>query len=164
MSAKPDVADVLRLEYIANFEYSYAAGQYASRFMQSLRDEARLHGTKCDSCDQVLVPPRPVCGLCGGRTGDWIEVGPHGVITGYTGVEVAFIDPMTGIERPIPYGFAFIRLDGASTNIYHFLEESRHDHISIGMRVEAVFKPPADRDGTMADIVFFRAEEVPSNG
>jgi uncharacterized OB-fold protein len=158
VTAKPDRSDVLRLEYLANFEYSYAAGQYASRFMEALRDEARLHGTKCEACDLVLVPPRPICGRCGGRTSDWVEVGPTGVITGYTVVEVPFIDPMTGVERPIPYGFAFIQLDGASTNIYHFLEEYRHDHIDIGMKVEAVFKPPDERDGTMADIIFFRAE------
>ncbi len=146
----------LRLEYVANFEYAYAAGRYASRFMTALRDEAKLHGTRCDECDVVLVPPRPVCGLCGGATSDWLEVGPTGTITGYTVVEIPFIDPMTGRERPVPYGFAFIRLDGADTNIYHFLEENRHDHLEIGMSVEAVFKPPDERTGTMADIVNFR--------
>ena len=150
--------DVLRLEYVADFEYSYAAGRYASRFMEALRDGTRLHGTRCKTCDVVLVPPRPMCGLCGGRTADWVEIGPGGVITGYTVVEVPFIDPMTGTERPIPYGFAFIKLDGATTNIYHFLEESRHEHIQIGMRVQAVFKPRSDRDGTLADIIHFRAE------
>lgn len=155
--------DVLRLEYVANFEYSYAAGRYASRFMEALREEGKLHGTKCEACDQVLVPPRPVCGLCGGRAGEWVEVGPGGVITGYTVVEVPFIDPMTGVERPVPYGFAFVRLDGASTNIYHFLEENRHDRIRIGMRVEAVYKPPSERNGTLADIVHFRAEEGTSD-
>lgn len=151
--------DVLRLEYVAKFEYSYAAGRYASRFMESLKEEGELYGTKCDACDQVLVPPRPVCGMCGGRTNEWVEVGPGGVITGYTIVEVSFIDPMTGVERPIPYGFAFIQLDGASTNIYHFLEENRHDRIHIGMIVEAVLKPQSERNGTMADIIHFRAKQ-----
>ena len=82
MTAKPDRGDVLRLEYVANFEYSYAAGRYASRFMEALKQEAKLHGTRCEACDDVLVPPRPMCGRCGGRTGDWVEVGPGGVITG----------------------------------------------------------------------------------
>ena len=150
----------LRLEYVANFEYAYAAGRYASRFMTALRDDALLHGTRCVECDIVLVPPRPVCGLCGGRTDDWVEVGPTGTITGFTVVEIPFIDPMTGIERPVPYGFAFIRLDGADTNIYHFLEENRHDRLAIGMSVEAVFKPRQERTGTMADIIYFRTAEL----
>jgi hypothetical protein len=95
--------------------------------------------------------------LCSGRTSDWVEVGPSGVITGYTVVEVPFIDPMTGYERPVPYGFAFVKLRGADTNIYHFLQENRWDHIHMGMEVEAVFKPQPERNGTLADIIHFRA-------
>ena len=159
MSTTPPIDSALRLEYVADFEYSYAAGKFASRFMDALRNEARIQGTRCGVCDKVLVPPRPVCGLCLERTAEWVDGGPGGVITGYTVVEVPFIDPMTGIKRPIPYGFAFVRLDGADTNIYHFLEESRHDKISIGMRITAVFKPASERDGTLADIIHFRAEE-----
>ena len=158
MTPKPSHDDVLRLEYLANFEYSYAAGHFASRFMDALRDEGRFQGTRCEACDKVLVPPRPICGLCASRTGEWVDVGPSGVITGYTVVEVPFIDPMTGVERPFPYGFAFVRLDGADTNMYHFLEESRHDKIAIGMRVSPVLKLPSERNGTFADILFFRAE------
>ncbi len=164
MTTERKPQDVLRLEYLVRFEYSYAAGQFASRFMESLKEDGRLYGTRCAACDQVLVPPRPVCGMCGVRTDEWVEVGPGGVINGYTVVEVSFIDPMTGVERPIPYGFAFIQLDGASTNIYHFLEESRHDRIHIGMAVEAVLRPQSERDGTMSDIINFRAKREQNNG
>lgn len=155
MSVRP--SDVLRLAYVANFAYDYAAGEYATRFMNDLKTHGTLHGTRCDNCEIVLVPPRPVCGICAGRAEGWIEVGPRGIIIGYTVVEVAFIDPMTGDERPIPYGFAFVKLHGADTNIYHFLEESRWDRIHIGMEIEAVFKPPEERTGTLADITCFRA-------
>ncbi len=146
--------DVIRLEYEANFQFDYAAGKYASRFMTELRDNAKLFGTRCTVCERVLVPPRPVCGICAAPTGDWVEVGPTGTITGFTVVEIPFIDPMTGTQRPVPYGFAFIKLTGADTNIYHFLEESQHDRISVGMGVEAVFRD--DRVGSMADIQYFR--------
>lgn len=150
-------AEAIRLEYLADFEYDYAAGTYASRFMTALRDTGTLLGTRCTSCERVLVPPRPVCGICAARTGDWVEVGPTGTITGFTVVEVPFIDPMTGVQRPVPYGFAFIKLTGADTNIYHFLEESRHDRLYVGMQVEAVFRD--QRTGSMADIVHFRTME-----
>jgi uncharacterized OB-fold protein len=146
--------DPLRLEYTANFEYSYAIGKHATKFMTALRDEAKLFGISCPSCHDVLVPPRPVCGRCGVETDGWVEVGPRGTLTGYTVVEIPFIDPMTGAERPFPYGFAFVKLAGASTNIYHFLSESRHDHLSVGMEVEAVFKE--EREGSLADIINFK--------
>ena len=33
---------------------------------------------------------------------DWVEVGPTATLAGYTVVYVPFIDPMTGVERPVP--------------------------------------------------------------
>jgi uncharacterized OB-fold protein len=153
-------ADALRLEYRANFEFDYAAGEYASRFMSELRDTGKMLGTRCTNCSRVLVPPRPVCGICAARTGEWVEVGPTGTITGFTVVEIPFIDPMTGVQRPVPYGFAFIKLTGADTNIYHFLEENRHERLHVGMKVEAVFRE--ERVGSMADIVHFRTVEEAS--
>lgn len=154
-SATPTAAaEDPRLHYQANFEFDYAAGQFASRFMTELRDNARLLGTRCTQCARVLVPPRPICGICAAPTGEWVEVGPTGTIAGFTVVEVPFIDPMTGTQRPVPYGFAFIKLTGADTNIYHFLEESQHDKLHVGMNVEAVFRD--QRVGSMADISHFR--------
>jgi len=147
-------SEPIRLEYQANFEFDYAAGKYASRFMTELRDSKKLHGTKCTNCARVLVPPRPICGICAAPTGDWVEVGPTGTITGFTVVEVPFIDPMTGVQRPVPYGFAFIKLSGADTNIYHFLDTADHSKLHVGMTVEAVFRE--ERVGSMADIAYYR--------
>lgn len=149
-----DAPEALRLEYIANFEYSYAIGKHATFFMEALRDEAKLHGIQCPSCKDVLVPPRPVCGRCGCETDGWVEVGPRGTLTGFTVVRIPFTDPMTGVKRPVPYGFAFVKLAGASTNLYHFLSESDHDKLSVGMEVEAVFKE--EREGALSDIIHFK--------
>lgn len=149
----------LRLDVMARLPYDYAAGQYATTFMTALRDEGKFFGTRDPQSGVVLVPPRPVNGMTGARLTEWVEVGPQGTVTGCTVVETPFVDPMTGEQRPIPYGFAFIRLDGADTNIYHFLEASRHADIWVGMRVEAVLKPREERVGSMADIVHFKTVE-----
>jgi uncharacterized protein len=151
--------DVLRLQYTAALKYDYAAGEFASRFMTALRDEARLYGVRDAETGAVLVPPRKVSGLSAKPTGEWVEVGPRGTVTGCTIVETPFVDPMTGTKRPIPYGFAFIQLDGADTRIYHFLEARRQEDIRVGMRVEAVFKPDGQREGSMSDIIHFRTVE-----
>ena len=151
--------DVLRLQYEAVLDYEYAAGRAASRFMTTLRDEGRILGIRDPGSGKVLIPPRPVSGLSGDELTEWVEVGPGGTVTGCTIVETPFVDPMTGKARPVPYGVAFVRLDGADTNIYHFLEATRHEEIEVGMRVEAVLKPPEEREGAMSDIVRFRRVE-----
>ena len=87
---------------------------------------------------------------------EWVEVGPGGTLAGCTIVYVPFIDPMTGAQRPVPYGFGLIRFDGADTNIYHLLDETDPAGIGVGRRVEAVFKPREERVGSLADIRHFR--------
>lgn len=149
----------LRLPLTVRLPYDYAVGRYGSRFMTALRDEGKFYGTRDPVSGAVLVPPRPINGMTGEHLDEWVEVGPAGTVTGCTIVETPFVDPMTGRQRPIPYGFAFIRLDGADTNIYHFLEASRHEDIRVGMRVEAVFKPRAERVGSLADVICFRTLE-----
>lgn len=152
----------LRLEYRAALAYDYAIGHHATTFMRALRDEGRLLGVRDPVTGTVLVPPRPVSGLSGSEPHEWVEVGPGGILTGCTIVETPFVDPMTGQRRPVPYGFGFIRLDGADTNIYHFIDATSHDEIAVGRRVEAVLKDPAEREGKMSDIVCFRLVEEES--
>ncbi len=86
-----------------------------------------------------------------------MPVSDEGVIVGCTVVNVPFIDPMTGEQRPVPYGFAIIRLDGASTALYHFLEETDPRKLRVGQRVKAVFRP--ERTGNLRDILYFRTLE-----
>jgi uncharacterized protein len=146
----------LRLAYDAVLAYTYAAGRYASHFMVTLRDEGRILAIRDPGSGKVLIPPRAVSGLSGEELHEWVEVGPQGTVTGCTIVETPFVDPMTGEQRPVPYGFGFVRLDGADTNIYHFLDATSHEEIEVGMRVEAVLKPAEEREGAMSDIMYFR--------
>ena len=52
---------------------------------------------------------------------------------------------------------AVIRLDGASRGGFlHMLGEVSPDDVRIGMPVEAVWRPPEERTGSILDIAFFR--------
>ncbi len=145
----------IRLEQQITLQYRFAAGRHAQRFFDALRDEGRILATR-DAEGNVMVPPRPVCGLSSLPMEEWVEVGPGGTLAGCTIVYVPFIDPMTGQQRPVPYGFGLVRFDGADTNIYHLLDETDPERIGVGKRVEAVFKPQEERMGSLADIRHFR--------
>ena len=50
-----------------------------------------------------------------------------------------------------------IRLDGASSGGFlHKLDEVAPDDVTIGMAVEAVWKPVEERTGSILDIAYFR--------
>jgi uncharacterized OB-fold protein len=145
----------IRLEQQITLQYRFAAGHYATRFFEALRDESKILATR-DAAGNVMVPPRPVCGLSSLPMEEWVEVGPGGTLAGCTIVYVPFIDPMTGVQRPVPYGFGLVRFDGADTNIYHLIDETDPARIGVGKRVEPVFKPREERVGSLADIRHFK--------
>jgi len=148
---------LLIAEFEAKFPYDYSAGRYAGYFLQQLKENKRLMGIKCPKCRRVFIPPRPACGYCFVRNEEWIDLGDEGTLWGYTVVQFPFLDPMTGEERPIPYGYGFIELKGASTRMQHFVTASDLNKLKIGMRLKAVFRE--DRKGSLADIRYFKAIE-----
>lgn len=147
--------EALRIAQQVTLRYRFAAGTHATRFFTALRDEGRILATRCAG-GHALVPPRPVCGLCNRPTEEWIEVGPRATLAGFTVVYIPFIDPMTGVERQVPYGFGLVRFDGADTNIYHLIDETDPARLRIGLPLEPVFVEQAERQGTLADIRCFR--------
>lgn len=133
--------------------FRYSVGRFGSRFFAELRDHKRIFGVRCTGCSKVYVPPRPLCGPCYKTMSEWVEVGPGGTLTAFTILRFAFIDPETGQKKPVPYGYGFFSLDGASTQFQHFLHVDEDRPPRIGMRVEAVFEE--SRTGHLRDIRHF---------
>jgi uncharacterized OB-fold protein len=133
--------------------FKYAVGMHGSKFFNALKDK-KILGIKCPKCSKVYVPPRRVCGPCYEEMNEFVEVGPQGVIGTFTILRYAFIDPATGEQKPVPYGYGFVRLDGADTLFQHYIDISKESSLKIGARVEAVF---ADQlEGMITDIKHFR--------
>lgn len=134
--------------------FDYAVGMHGSKFFKAIAEERKILGIKCPECGKVYVPPRRVCGTCFAENNEFVEVGPKGVIGTYTIVRYAFIDPETGQQKPVPYGYGFIRFDGADTLFQHFIELEDESKVKIGARVEPVFAEKMK--GTIRDILYFR--------
>jgi uncharacterized protein len=138
-----------------HLEFAHAAGRAASRFLVALRDEAVLLASPCPRCGRVLVPPRSFCEDCFVPiAGDWVEVGPDGVVEAFTFTYAAF----TGYADP-PYGVAYVRPDGAGTAIANFVTGVDYTdpaaaaaRLAIGTRMRAVFRP--DREARITDFTW----------
>ncbi len=59
-----------------------------------------------------------------------------------------------GSRREIPEMVAFIQISDGG--LVHRLGEVEFEDLEIGMLVEAVFKPKAERTGAITDILYFR--------
>ncbi len=136
----------------ASQPFNWSVGKYGSKLLWALKDK-KIIGVKCSKCGKVYVPPRKVCGPCFAPMDEFVPVSNEGEIEVCAIIQFGFVDPSTGKRRPVPYGYAFVRLDGADTLMPHFLDSADPDKVKVGARVKAVFEQ--ERTGSILDIRHF---------
>jgi len=85
---------------------------------------------------------------------DWVELADTGVVNTFSLCYVTW--DMRRVKEPqIP---AVIEIDGAAkgAGIMHLLGGVDPEDVKIGMRVQAVWKPPEEREGAITDILYFK--------
>lgn len=155
MSTERDYSDFLTVGFAEPMPYEWSVGKYGSAFFNEIREHKRFLGIKCPGCGLVYVPPRRVCGPCFRELTELVPLSDTGTITAFSVVNYPFIDPATGVQRPIPYTYGYIRMDGADNIFSHIINETDLDKIKVGMKVKAVFKPDGEMRGNINDILHF---------
>lgn len=134
-------------------KYAWSAGESIGRFLTELK-EGRLVGRRCPKCERVLFPPRSFCELCFVRTGDFVTLEDTGTVETYS---ISYLGTEANrLEEPIYV--AVVAVDGASEHMgfMHYLGEVEEEELAIGMKVQAVWKPQAERVGAVTDIRYFK--------
>jgi len=155
VSTVRDYSDFLTVGFTDPMPYEWSVGKYGSAFFNEIRERKRFLGIKCPGCGLVYVPPRRVCGPCFRELTELVPLSDTGTITAFSVVNYPFIDPATGVQRPIPYTYGYIRMDGADNIFSHIINETDLDKIKVGMKVKAVFKPDGEMRGDINDILHF---------
>ena len=132
--------DLLTITSDQGMPYEWSIGLYGSRFFQEIKEKRRFLGIRCPSCGKVRVPPRRLCGPCFRELDDFVELSDTGVIAAFSVVNYPFIDPATGVQRPIPYTYGYIKIDGSDNIFSHRINETDEAKIRVGMKVRAVFR------------------------
>jgi uncharacterized OB-fold protein len=144
------------VDFAVDARYAWDTGIAVSRFLSGLR-EGRVLARECRGCGRVLVPPRMFCEQCFRPTDRWVQVEDTGRVNTFSICWVSWdMQPLDEPELP-----AVIEIDGASPGIgiMHKLGEVDPDSISVGLEVEAVWKPEPDREGSILDIEYFRPRD-----
>ena len=147
MERDPNAPSVWRDEMQVTNRYTF--GIAGERFFRTIKDEGRILGTHCKSCDRMYVPAAVFCERCLSQLDKWLDVGTVGEVVTFTHLYVNF----DGSRRQEPETIVFIKFgDGG---IIHRLILQDNEQVSIGMQAQAVFKPPAEREGSILDISHF---------
>ena len=139
-----------------NLEYKYTPGRATSLFLRSI-EQGRIYGQRCPQCGKVYTPPRGACAACGVATDEEVELSGKGIVTTFCVVNV----PFYGQRIKPPYVSATVLLDGADIGLFHLIQEIDADKVHMGMRVEAVWVPEAERKPTLESIQYFRPTGEP---
>ena len=128
----------------------YTFGLAGERFFRAIKEDGRILGTHCPHCQKSYVPAVLFCEQCLGELDEWIDMGTIGEVHTFTIVYVG----EDGSPLEIPEIVAFVKFgDGG---LIHRLDEVDIEAVAIGMKVEAVFKKVAERQGSILDIRYFR--------
>ena len=149
-----EAGDVLTSKHFSDLKYSWASGVAISRFLAELKN-GRIIARKCNKCERTLVPPRMFCEDCFRDTDEWVYVKDTGVVNTYSISHVAA--DASRIKEPL--FVAVINFDGATEGMgfLHLLGEiASEKEISVGMKVQAVWKPADERIGSILDIRYFK--------
>ena len=121
-------------------------------------EQRKLMGSRCQHCDTLYVPPRPLCIQCHRGEMSWQELRGQGKITGFTSIAIApgFMTQQ-GYGRDNPYLTGIVQLaEGPSiSGRLVKMDATRPEEVAIGTPVSAVFLED-ERDGQKRMMLGFR--------
>lgn len=136
--------------------YAWDTGVAVNRYLEELK-KGKIIATRCRKCKRIMLPPRLFCELCFIPCSDWQYVQDSGIVNTYSICYVHWDASRIGKDEK-PHLPAVIEIDGAAPGmgIMHILGEVEPQDIKIGMRVKAVWRPEAERSGSITDIKYFK--------
>ncbi len=151
--------NVLTTEWRPKLDFAFDPGVAIGQFLQGLK-EGKLLGRRCHQCGRTMIPPRMFCELCFRRNDEWVELKDTGRVNTFS---VSYVN-WDASRREKPQVPAVIEIDGASPGmgILHLLSEVGESvkevmaRVKVGTAVQAVWKPAAQREGSITDILYFR--------
>ncbi|MEI8000817.1 MAG: OB-fold domain-containing protein [Actinomycetes bacterium] len=135
---------VVMMDYFMHLEYREVICPIVRRYAAALAD-GKILGQRSPKSGLVYVPPRGYCPVSSEWLGEdhLVELDDRGTITNFT-----IVTPVQyyGQEETEPFVKASVLLDGPGGMLsLQDILDHRPDDIRIGMRVEAVWLPEAER-------------------
>jgi uncharacterized OB-fold protein len=153
---EPPTEPVKYVDATVHLPYHYVAGDCRALYLRALKDK-KILGSRCSKTGKVFVPPIVSSPESFAPADEMVEVPDRGTVTTFCIVNI----PVIGRNLELPYVAASVALDGAAISIYALIQECSPTDVRMGMRVEAVWKPDGEREGSHEDILYFRPTGEP---
>jgi len=129
----------------------YTAGIGNERFLRKIQENEEIIGTYCEKCETAFLPARHFCERCLSRVEEDRVAPREGILSSYTRITI----DLNGRPIPSPTYVAFVTFKGFEGGLIHRLSAKDPKKLKIGARVKPLFKPKANRMGSILDIEGF---------
>ena len=150
------VTDVPNIKYTPDLRYSWDNGEALTTYLDGFK-HGKIRGSHCPECNRMMIPARSFCELCNLHHVDsYYDLADSGTVETFT------LSYINWDSSSLPKGqvniFAVISIDGITEEmgLVHMLGDVKPEDVKIGMKVKAVWKPKAEREGKVTDIKYFK--------
>lgn len=134
---------------------------FTKKAFDELLNEKKFMGTKCNDCQTLYLPPRPMCKKCFSDNMKWVAMPTKGQLKAFTVVHIAPTAMLkAGYGRDHPYISGIVTLENGlaiSAQILG-LDPSKPEEIEIGTPVKAEFVARGENEEEMKTLLAFRPE------
>ena len=119
--------------------------------------EHKLMASRCDRCQIMFLPPRPLCPQCHSQEMSWQPLKGLGKVLGFTSIAIGPTAMVArGHGRDNPYVTALVQMEeGPSvTALLEGVNAGDLENARIGMPVEADFKEEGEGETKTVTLVF----------
>ncbi|MEM2434527.1 MAG: Zn-ribbon domain-containing OB-fold protein [Candidatus Bathyarchaeia archaeon] len=113
--------------------------------------ERKIMGVKCEKCEKIFVPPRPLCPNCLSTNLKWIQLKGRGKLLTYTVIHVA----PERFQHLAPYALGIVELE-EGVRLPGIIQGVKPEDIKIGMSLEVDFNTDVPSTWPQWPKYFFR--------
>ena len=119
--------------------------------------EHKLMASRCERCQILFLPPRPVCPQCHNREMSWQQLNGDGRVLGFTSIAIV---PTTmtarGFGRDNPYMTAVVQMEEgpALAGMLQGVDAKDPESTKVGMPVVADYMEEGEGDAKQVTLVF----------
>jgi uncharacterized OB-fold protein len=119
--------------------------------------EEKLMGSRCQKCDTLYVPPRPICVGCASWDMEWAEMTGKGKLSAFTCIAIGLsFMRAEGYDRKNPYCSGVVELEeGVRVDArIEGVDAKRPGDIRVGMPVSVKFLHRGEGDNQVTYLAF----------
>ncbi|MBM3156802.1 MAG: Zn-ribbon domain-containing OB-fold protein [Chloroflexi bacterium] len=148
--------EFITFRYPRTVVYKHNLG-YQSKFAHALK-MGRILATKCPVDGRMTIPPRVVCPMHHVKQTEWVDQGQRGKLIAVFKINFPMFDSRTGALKNWENPIVAVELEGGA-RIDGWCSETDPSKLKPGMILEAVWRPPEEREGKAYDILHWKPVE-----